>query len=284
MPTSIKSSITAVATAILLTSACSIVDHKVVDEFQTGRSELLRGDADGALLYFQRVAEASPRYVNDSNMLGESIWTYLGRAYYAQGEYSEAGEAFAKALEQNKNDTMARLYHGLILVRSSQVSADDRPLSLDNIVYALKERASSERLATLVKEKGIDFQLTPDAESSIRDAGADDKLLEMIRRTSLENENSPRQKLRKQGFDEIRRSLTTIDKWLVYLHENPRNKYFDGEKKISTRVKATLAMLPSGTVEQRELISNTEWVGRVLEEEADLAKRDEQGRSNRPRG
>ena len=277
-----KGQVRVVFATILLMNACATV--KVGDDFQTGRSELLRGNPDSALAHFQRVAAASPNYVNDSNLLGEGIWTYVGRAYYAKGNFSEAGEAFREALKKNNNDNMARLYHGLTLIRSSVVTREDRSFSLDNILYALKERVTSKRLSTLVKERGISFHLTAEAEKVLRRAGADNELIEMIRRIGLANENAPQEKTRKQGLEELERALETVDKWLQYIVGTPDGRFWDPEKRIRSQVKATLAMLSSRNVNQQELLDGAEWLGKALEEEADLAKRDEQQKSNRPRG
>jgi tetratricopeptide (TPR) repeat protein len=277
-----KGQIRAVVATILLMNACATV--KLGDDFQIGRSELLRGNPDLALAHFQRVAAASPNYVNDSNLLGEGIWTYVGRAYYAKGNFSEAGEAFREALKQKNNDSMARLYHGLTLIRSSVITGEDRSFSLDNILYALKERVTSKRLSTLVKERGISFHLTAEAEKNMRRAGADNELIEMIRRVSLEKENAPQEKARKQGLEELERSLRTVDKWLQYIVGTPEGRFWDPEKRIRSQVKTTLAMLSSQNANQQELIDGAEWLGKALEEEADLAKRDQEEKSNRPRG
>lgn len=50
-------------------------------------------------------------------------------------------------------------------------------LSLDDILTLLAGGVTPARVATLVKERGVDFQLTPENENKLRIAGADDSLL-----------------------------------------------------------------------------------------------------------
>jgi tetratricopeptide (TPR) repeat protein len=83
-------------------------------EFQSGRTALLSGQPEVAAGYFERVGASNASYVNDSIPLREGIWTYLGRAYYDLGKLAEADGALRKALKQNENDFMARLYLGLV--------------------------------------------------------------------------------------------------------------------------------------------------------------------------
>ena len=64
------------------------------------------------------MAEDNPNY-QTSNALHESIWTYLGRAYYETGKYAEARKALDQALALDPNDSMARLYLGMTLTRSN---------------------------------------------------------------------------------------------------------------------------------------------------------------------
>ena len=49
-----------------------------------------------------------------------SVWTYLGRAYYEVGNFPEARRALDKALSEDKDDPLARLYLGLTLLRTGE--------------------------------------------------------------------------------------------------------------------------------------------------------------------
>jgi tetratricopeptide (TPR) repeat protein len=91
---------------------------QVEQDVQDGRSALLTGQSDDAVNYFGRAAESNPNY-KSPHALGESVWTYLGRAYYETGKYPEARTALDKALASDKNDYVAQLYLGMTLVRSN---------------------------------------------------------------------------------------------------------------------------------------------------------------------
>jgi tetratricopeptide (TPR) repeat protein len=101
--------------AILLSTGCSYHTDR---RMQEGRTALLAGRPEEALNYFNTVAEDNPNY-QTSNALHESIWTYLGRAYYETGKYAEARKALDQALVFDPNDSMARLYLGMTLTRSN---------------------------------------------------------------------------------------------------------------------------------------------------------------------
>ena len=83
-------------------------------DVQDGRIALLTGRPDDAVTYFSRAAESNPSY-QTSYLLRESVWTYLGRAYYETGKYPEARTALDKALASDKNDYVARLHLGMTL-------------------------------------------------------------------------------------------------------------------------------------------------------------------------
>ncbi len=87
-------------------------------DVQDGRNALLTGRPDDAVKYFSRAAESNPNY-KTRYVLSESVWTYLGRAYYETGNYPEAGTVLDKALASDNNDHIARLYLGMTLVRSN---------------------------------------------------------------------------------------------------------------------------------------------------------------------
>lgn len=85
---------------------------------QEGRIALITGRPDDAVETFRRVAADEPNY-KTSYAISESVWTYLGRAYYETGNYGEARAALDKALALDNNDAMARLYRGMTLTRSN---------------------------------------------------------------------------------------------------------------------------------------------------------------------
>lgn len=104
------------ALAFACLASCSTL--QVEQNFQAGRAALLSGHPEEAVDYFRRAAESNPNF-KTSYMLRESVWTYLGRAYYETGKYPEARAVLDKAVASDKDDYMARLYLGMTLVRSN---------------------------------------------------------------------------------------------------------------------------------------------------------------------
>src|SRR5262245_47644532 len=93
------------------------VGGQVAKEVQLGRNALQTSQPQVAVGYFRNAAELDPNYKTPySNR--ESVWTYLGRAYYEVGNFPEARRALEKALSDDKDDPLARLYLGLTLLRS----------------------------------------------------------------------------------------------------------------------------------------------------------------------
>lgn len=69
---------------------------------------------------------------------------------------------------------------GLALVNAHAQEAQ-RPYSKDEIVRLLKGDVSPKRVAVLARQRGIDFHITPEVESELRQAGATDSLLATLR-------------------------------------------------------------------------------------------------------
>ena len=63
----------------------------------------------------------------------EGVWTYIGRANYATGRLPEARQALDRALSMNRDDSLARLYLGLVLAKG-----DDRGGGLREIESGMK--------------------------------------------------------------------------------------------------------------------------------------------------
>src|SRR5262245_2100704 len=62
-------------------------------------------------------ADLDPDYKTPYS-IRESVWTYLGRAYYEAGNFPEARQALEKALSIDKDNPLPKLYLGLTLLRS----------------------------------------------------------------------------------------------------------------------------------------------------------------------
>jgi tetratricopeptide (TPR) repeat protein len=104
----------------LVAAACASLN--VGGQFAAGRQALLRNDPENALGYFLAAAEGDPNYVFRAVHFHEGIWTYVGRTQYATKRYQEARQSLERALSMDKDDNMARLYLGLTLVRSGDLS------------------------------------------------------------------------------------------------------------------------------------------------------------------
>jgi tetratricopeptide (TPR) repeat protein len=76
----------------------------------------MAGKAEAALAHFQRATELDRKFFYFST-LPQSAITYTGRALYQLGRFSEARHAFEHATLEFADDSMARLYLGITLVR-----------------------------------------------------------------------------------------------------------------------------------------------------------------------
>ena len=103
-----------ISTFVIL-SGC--VASQVAQEVQLGRNALQTGQPQVAVGYLQNAAELDPNYKTPYS-IRESVWTYLGRAYYEVGNFPAARRALEKALFDDKDDPVARLYLGLTLLRA----------------------------------------------------------------------------------------------------------------------------------------------------------------------
>jgi tetratricopeptide (TPR) repeat protein len=169
---------------LLVVAACATLDRS--EEFDLGRQALIRGDSWAALTYFERIAQSDPNYVAPFSSFQESIWTYLGRAQYQMGKLADAKESLERALFQLPNDSVAKLYLGLTNVRLQTTEKDSNAFTLQEISFALREGIEPKSVAELARKRGVVFDLTAEAESQLRKAGADDLLLNEIKKISAE--------------------------------------------------------------------------------------------------
>jgi tetratricopeptide (TPR) repeat protein len=262
-----KACLSLILSAYLFTGCAS---YQVAGDVQSGRTALLSGDLGSALTHFSQAAQANPDYVNDSSPLKEGVWTYVGRAYYAAGKLPEARNALTDSLRRNENEFMARLYLGLTLLRQqSTVVKAEKPFSAQDISFALKERISPKRVAALIKERGVNFDYTGEIDRELRKQGADDELIAQIKSTKKIEDTG------QQGLRETERALKEMQDWLESMVQTPRGRFWDPGKKIRSEIAKNLAIIANKKTDLRELISGGEWVGKAIEEEVDLARRDE---------
>lgn len=102
--------------ALMLAGGCA--SFQVGRDVQAGRAALQTGHPEDAVIYLSRAAESDPNYKLPTRAQ-ESILTYLGRAYYETGDNSKARAVLERALANDNNDYLARLYFGLTLYRSN---------------------------------------------------------------------------------------------------------------------------------------------------------------------
>jgi tetratricopeptide (TPR) repeat protein len=260
---------------LLFLTACGAFNTQ--GQFTSGRQALIRGDAATAVNQFQRVAEQDSNYQVASVAFRQSIWTYLGRAQYTLGDFSQSKGSFEKALSQSSEDHLARLYLGLTLLRQPIPPVPKNPFTLKDVSYALTQGVAPKRMLVLVAERGISFDLTKEAESQLKSSGADGVLLDEIRK--LAAENAVKQKAAgnpAQGAKELSSALTALRGDLEsVVYTNPQGKFWDPSGEIRKQMEAALLLLSSREPDVAKIISTSEWIGLRLEEEIDNARRDE---------
>jgi tetratricopeptide (TPR) repeat protein len=268
---------------LALLFVCSCAAYDVAGVVQTGRTALMNGDPRSALTQFQRAAEKDPTYVANFTPLQEGVWTYVGRAHYGQGTLIEARAALERSLALNKKDFVARLYLGLTLIRLQQDTKPVKGLSIDDVLFALREGVEPKRMAALAAEKGIDFDLTVEAETNLRRAGADNQLLQRIK--ALRDESKAKRAnlpSRDQGVLELETSLKECLDWLeTFTATSTEGNYWDPGRQIRSHIRATLAEISRKDIDPKNFVTNGEWLGEELEGEVERARRQEQ-RDTRP--
>jgi len=83
---------------------------------------------------------------------------------------------------------------------------------------------------------------------------------------------------RQRGLKEIESGMRGIDRWLDYVNQAFRysfGQYWDPGRDIRSAIQSDLAMIGGKDLDWQKLIANTEWLGIRMEEESDLARRQE---------
>ncbi|MET0502369.1 MAG: tetratricopeptide repeat protein [Candidatus Binatia bacterium] len=111
---------------VLVVAGCET--YKVAGRFQSGRQAFVARKYDEALAYFQQVADANPNYMFQSVLYRQGIWSYLGRAQYHVGNLAQARQSLERAISLYPDDYLARIYLGLILVRSGDNTSSLREM------------------------------------------------------------------------------------------------------------------------------------------------------------
>ena len=116
----------------LFLSLAGCASMRASTDVTAGRQAYLRGNNETALSYFQSAAQTDPKYVYGT-ALKQGIWSYVGRTEYATGQLPQARQTLSRALQENKNDDLARLYLGLTLAKQG-----DRQTGLREIEGGMK--------------------------------------------------------------------------------------------------------------------------------------------------
>ncbi len=255
-------------------AACAALELDT--EFAAGRQALSRRDPATALAQFERVALGNPKYVTNTALLSESIWTYVGRARYDSGKFADALEAFEKALSHVKEDYLARLYLGLTLLRLPAAGTATNPFTLPEISYALREGIEPKRVGTLARDRGVAFDVTKEAENQLRSAGADASLVDEIKKIRAESAKKRPENQTSRGAKELASGLTGLRDSLDYTIANTtQGRFWDPGGEMRAQIKNGLALLSAREPDWQKIISTGEWIGQKLEEEIDRARRDE---------
>jgi tetratricopeptide (TPR) repeat protein len=91
-------------------------------DLASGRQALLKGNNEAALGFFQRAAQEDPNYVYGVP-LQQSVWSYVGRSEYLNGQIPQARQTLERAISRERvisgqqQEVIARLYLGLTLAR-----------------------------------------------------------------------------------------------------------------------------------------------------------------------
>jgi tetratricopeptide (TPR) repeat protein len=83
---------------------------------------------------------------------------------------------------------------------------------------------------------------------------------------------------RQQGLKEIQGGMRGISDWSEYITQADRfsfGAYWDTRREIRSAIQTDLAMMDRKELDWQKLISDGEWLGKRVEEEIDLARRDE---------
>ena len=175
---------------------------RVQADIAQGREAMFAGNNQAALGYFQAAEQVDPNYIFGTE-LQEGVLSYLGRAQYLTGNYAQARQTLEKALSQDKDDNVARLYLGLTLARQGE---------------------------------------------------------------------------RQKGLQDIDAGMKGIYDFVDYITDTFRfsyGQYWDPGRDIRSGIERDRAMIASGKIDWSTLIANGESIAMKIEQEPDIARRDQ---------
>jgi hypothetical protein len=83
---------------------------------------------------------------------------------------------------------------------------------------------------------------------------------------------------RQRGLKEIESGMRGINDWLDYINQTQRysiGQFWDPDRDIRAAIQSDLAMISGRDLDWQRLIADTEWLGIRMEQESDLARRQE---------
>ena len=92
---------------------------------------------------------------------------------------------------------------------------------------------------------------------------------------------------RQRGLKEIESGMQGINNWLDYINQAQRysiGQYWDPGRAIRSTIQSDLAMISGKDLDWQRLIADTEWLGIRMEQESDLARRQEAQARSRESG
>jgi len=130
----------AIFSSLRLLTGCA--SFQANSELHSGRMALRYGMPDAAIAHLEQATALDGALL--TSQLQEGPWAYLGRAYYEAKKYPQARQALERALEINRDDSLARLYLGLTLTRQGDHESSRKEVlralqgihgTLEHIVY-----------------------------------------------------------------------------------------------------------------------------------------------------
>jgi hypothetical protein len=84
-----------------------------------------------------------------------------------------------------------------------------------------------------------------------------------------------------RGLKELASGMKGLYDWLEYMNRTmPYTTFWDPLREIRSELEKDLDLISGKDVDRQQLVSSAEWIGKRMEEEIDLVRRDEQRRLN----
>jgi len=116
---------------LFIVSGCA--SFRAAGQVQSGRVALFKQQPEAALAHFRQATEVDPNYVAHYGPYSQSVWSYVGRAEYLQGNLPQARKSLERAITHQRDDYLARIYLGLTLARDG-----DRQRGLSEIQSGMR--------------------------------------------------------------------------------------------------------------------------------------------------